>query len=196
MFTGIVEEVGRIADRAGNRLWIRAERVVGDLGVGSSIAVDGVCLTVVDLRPPAFAVDLSPATLHRTTLGLRQPGDPVNLERPLLATGRVGGHFVQGHVDGVGQVVGLRREGESAWMELTAPPEVARYLVPRGSVAVDGVSLTVADAGEEAFSVCLIPYTLRHTTLGERRPGDPVNLEADILAKYVEQLLRAWRERG
>ncbi|MCS7173533.1 MAG: riboflavin synthase [Armatimonadetes bacterium] len=194
MFTGIVEEVGRITERAENRLWIRTERITEDLGVGSSIAVDGVCLTVVALRHAEFAADLSPATLHRTALGLRLPGDRVNLERPVPAAGRVGGHFVQGHVDGVGRVVALRPDGEFAWMEISAPPEVVRYLVPRGSVAVDGVSLTVAGVEGERFSVCLIPYTLRHTTLGERRPGDPVNLEADILAKYVERLVSGWRK--
>lgn len=196
MFTGIVEEVGRILAREGNRLRIRAERVVEDLQVGSSIAVDGVCLTVVDLKPPAFAVDLSPATLQRTTLGVRQPGDGVNLERPLGASGRIGGHFVQGHVDAVGEVGAVERDGESVWMGITAPGEVARYLVPRGSVAVDGVSLTVADVRETVFSVCLIPHTLRHTTLGQRRVGDRVNLEADILAKYIAQFLKEWRAGG
>ncbi|MDR5708738.1 MAG: riboflavin synthase [Armatimonadota bacterium] len=194
MFAGIVEEVGRVLERTDARLWIGAERVLEDLREGSSIAVDGVCLTVVALRPFAFAVDLSPATLQRTTLGLRGPGDAVNLERPLLATGRLGGHFVQGHVDGTGRVMSLEPEGECVWMEISAPSEVARYLVPRGSVAVDGVSLTVAGVRGEVFSVCLIPYTLRHTTLGRRGPGELVNLEADILAKYVEQLLSGWRE--
>ncbi len=194
MFTGIVEEVGRVLERTDARLWVGAKRVMEDLQEGSSIAIDGVCLTVVERRPLAFAVDLSPATLQRTTLGMRRPGDLVNLERPLATTGRLGGHFVQGHVDGVGRVVSVRRDGESAWMEIAAPPEVARYLVPRGSVAVDGVSLTVADIRGEVFSVCLIPYTLRHTTLGERGPGAPVNLEADILSKYVERLVSGWRE--
>ncbi len=194
MFTGIVEEVGRVLERSTTRLWVGAERVLEDLQEGSSVAVDGVCLTVVELRPSAFAVDLGPATLQRTTLGHRRAHDPVNLERPLPATGRLGGHFVQGHVDAVGRVLSVRREGDCAWVEITAPPEVARYLVPRGSVAVDGVSLTVAAVDEDAFSVCLIPYTLQHTTLGLRTAGDPVNLEADILSKYVERLLSGWRD--
>lgn len=189
MFTGIVEEVGRVAWRRGNRLRLEARRVLRGLRPGDSVAVDGVCLTAAYVDRSGFETDLGPATLKRTTLGQRKAGDPVNLERPVRLTQRLGGHLVQGHVDAVGRVKGVRPDGQARWMEVAAPTSVLRYLVERGSVAVDGVSLTVAALTSRSFRVCLIPQTLQRTTLGLRGPGDPVNLEVDVLAKYVERLL-------
>ncbi|MCS7235921.1 MAG: riboflavin synthase [Armatimonadota bacterium] len=189
MFTGIVEEVGRVESRRASRLRVAARRVVHGLRPGDSVAVDGVCLTAVRVDESGFEVDLGPATLQRTTLGQRKAGDLVNLERPVRANGRLGGHLVQGHVDAVGRVKSVQPSGPSRWLEVAAPQEVLRYLVERGSVAVDGVSLTVAGLGPRTFRVCLIPQTLQRTTLGLRGPGDPVNLEVDVLAKYVERLL-------
>lgn len=188
MFTGIVEEVGRVEALRQNRLRVRAVRVTGSLRPGDSVAVDGVCLTAVKVSRRGFEADLGPATLQRTTLGSRKPGDLVNLERPLTLSRPLGGHLVQGHVDGVGRVRTVRQDGQNRWVEIAAPEEVLRYLVERGSVAVDGVSLTVAGLSRRSFRVCLIPQTLQRTTLGLREPGDRVNLEVDVLAKYVERL--------
>ncbi len=189
MFTGIVEEVGRvdrIEARAGlTRLTIGAQRVGSDLAIGDSIAVNGTCLTVVEHSPGSFLVEATPETLRRTTLGGLQEGSGVHLERPLAATARVGGHFVQGHVDAVGALAALRPEGDSVIATFSAPPEVMRYVVPKGSIAVDGVSLTVVDVDEDRFTVALIPHTLEVTLLTRRGLDAPVNLEADILAKYV-----------
>lgn len=189
MFTGIVEEVGKVTALRGGRLRVRAVRVTRTLRPGDSVAVDGVCLTAVRVSRTGFEADLGSATLQRTTLGWRKPGDPVNLERPLTLSRRLGGHLVQGHVDGVGRVRAVREDGQSRWLEIAAPQRVLRYLVERGSVAVDGVSLTVAGLSRRSFRVCLIPQTLKRTTLGLRAVGDPVNLEVDVLAKYVERLV-------
>lgn len=194
MFTGIVEEVGRVEAFRGTRLRVHATRVTRGLRPGGSVAVDGVCLTVVAADRGGFEVDLGAATLQRTTLGLRRPQDPVNLERPLTLARRLGGHLVQGHVDGVGRVRTVREDGNSRWVEIAAPKAVLRYLVERGSVAVDGVSLTVAALSSRSFRVCLIPQTLQRTTLALKAPGDLVNLEADVLAKYVARLLEGWRK--
>lgn len=198
MFTGIVEEIGavRSADWRGDVLVLRvsAGRVLEDLVPGGSIAVNGCCLTAVDALADAFACELTHETLARTAFEERLlSGAGVNLERPLKAEGRFGGHFVQGHVDGVGRVLELRRTGDSALLTVEPPAALERYLVRKGSVAVDGVSLTVADLRPGAFVVALIPYTLQNTTLGDVRPGTRVNLEADVIAKYVERLL-AFRE--
>jgi len=197
VFTGIVEEVGRVVAAAGLRLEVACG--FGDLVIGDSIAVNGVCLTIMELADLGdeitFAAELSEETLARTSLGTLTVGSPVNLERPVLAGGRLGGHVVQGHVDGTGLVRGLDPQEGSVVMWIQAPEGLRRYLVEKGSVAVDGVSLTVAGLEEAAFSVALIPHTLTATTLHSRAPGDVVNLEVDILAKYVESLLEE-RLRG
>jgi riboflavin synthase len=195
MFTGIVEETGHVlelVEQGGStRLAVRAVRVLDSLTAGGSIAVNGCCLTAVHVRPGGFACDLTAETLSRTAFRERlRPGSLVNLERPLRADGRFDGHIVQGHVDGVGRIVDLRPEGGGAVLEVEPPSELSRYLVEKGSVAVDGISLTVASCAEPTFTVAVIPYTLAHTSLAEARPGDRVNLEVDILAKYVERLLR------
>ncbi len=193
MFTGIVEEMGALraarAAGAATRLVFSAAAVVGGAQVGDSIAVDGCCLTVVDLGPGWWAADAVEETLRRTTLGSLRPGDPVNLERPVAAGGRFGGHLVQGHVDGVGRVT--RRAPD---LEVDAPPDLLPYVVEKGSVAVDGVSLTVAGLTAGGFAVAVIPHTAAVTTLGRKGPGDPVNLEVDVIAKYTERLLRAGTE--
>jgi riboflavin synthase len=198
MFTGIVEETGCVvgvetrADIVSVR--VRADRVLSDLPQGGSLAVDGCCLTAVARDGGVLTFELTPETMRRTAFGARlRPGARVNLERPLKADGRFDGHIVQGHVDGVGRVVELRRLGESAELLIEAPPELERYLVLKGSVSVDGVSLTVAALEGAVFTIALIPYTLDVTSLGQLGPGDPVNLEADVIAKYVERLLAPHR---
>ena len=197
MFTGIIEEIGEVLaiekGRDSARLAIRGPLVCSDARLGSSIAVNGTCLTVTDLDEASFGCDVMAETLNRTALGRLAPGSRVNLERPVSVGDRLGGHIVQGHVDGVGEV--LARTPSEHWevVEISLPPGLARYLVDKGSITVDGVSLTVVEAGEESFTVSLIPETLARTTLGGRRPGDRVNLEVDILAKHVERLLAADR---
>lgn len=185
MFTGIVEKVGRVVRVQGDRLVFRG--AWHDLKTGESVAVNGVCLTVVEVADDIWSADVSPETRRRSTLGNLRVGDAVNLERALSLGDRLGGHLVQGHVDEVGTVVGVEREGEGLRMEIAV--FTPRYLAEKGSVAVDGVSLTVASLTPRGFSVVLIPFTLRETTLGKRRVGDHVNLEYDVLAKYVESLL-------
>ena len=194
MFTGIIQETGKVvgAERRGDVLVVRisAEETLSDLPTGGSIAVNGCCLTAIDVTPEGFVCELTIETLQRTAFESRlKPGVLVNLERPMPASGRFDGHIVQGHVDGVGRINELRRLGDSAELVVAPPPELERYLVPKGSIAVDGISLTVADLRPESFSVALIPYTLDHTNLGEAQAGDPVNLEADVIAKHVERLL-------
>ncbi len=193
MFTGIVEATGEVdalrPQPGGARLAVRAPEGWARPDPGSSLAVNGACLTLVAWEGPCFAADLSTETLVRTTFGGLRPGDRVNLERPLALGAPLGGHLVTGHVDAVGTVTAHRPEGEGSVLRVRAPGELAPLLVHKGSIAVDGVSLTVADLAEDEFSVALIPYTLEHTTLGVRRPGDPVNLEADLLGKYVARLL-------
>ena len=197
MFTGIIEELGAVLERALDRITVSCRTVLTDADVGSSIAVNGVCLTVVDRGPGHLGFDLSEETLRRTSLGGLSPGDPVNLERPVTLTTRLGGHLVQGHVDGVGEVDRVEAEpAGGAWLTIRPPAELLRYLVDKGSVSVDGVSLTVAGADGDAFSVALIPHTLAVTTLGTARVGDAVNLEVDVLAKYVERLLTSTGERA
>lgn len=188
MFTGIVEEVGTVKALGSGRLTIFATTAVEKTGLGHSIAVNGACLTVSAVDSASFSVDVMPETLRRTNLGLLRPGSGLNLERALMLGGRLGGHFVQGHVDATGKVTALKTEGAAVIARFAAPPEVLRHVVEKGFIAVDGVSLTVTSYDSTSFSVSLVGYTLKHTTLGQRRVGDVVNLEADIIAKYVEKL--------
>jgi riboflavin synthase len=198
MFTGIVEELGRVTDRDRTRLAVSGRTVLEDSAPGSSVAVSGVCLTVVASTSPgeesegSLVFDLSPETLARTSLGHLRPGALVNLERPVTLLTRLGGHLVQGHVDGVGRVVGLQEVDGGKDLEIELAADLARYVVEKGSIAVDGVSLTVTGSKDGRFGVAIIPHTLAVTTLGAARVGDPVNLEVDVMAKYVEGLLR-WR---
>lgn len=191
MFTGIVEEVGRVASLTDYRLVIDARQALEDVSLGDSIAVNGACLTVVEFDEKSFAVDLAPETLRRTSLGQAGPGAAVNLERALAANARMGGHIVQGHVDGTGIITGLTPEADCYIMEIEAPESLVPYIVEKGFIAVDGISLTVVQSAERRFTISVIPFTLRNTNLQERAVGDKVNLEADILAKYVESLLES-----
>jgi riboflavin synthase len=190
MFTGIVEERGVVREVGGSRLAVGCRTVTSDAEVGASVSVNGVCLTVVERSEAHLAFDVSEETLRRTSFARLSEGDPVNLERPLTLASRLGGHLVQGHVDGVGEVVDVApgKDG-AAWVAIRAPKDLRRYLVDKGSVCVDGVSLTVAALDGDTFAVALIPYTLAATTLGSAQPNDPVNLEVDVIAKYVEALL-------
>jgi riboflavin synthase len=189
MFTGIVEEVGRVIARQGSELTVEANNTIGSSKIGASIAVNGTCLTITNLDAETFSVDLSPETLRRTNLGALTAGCPVNLEQPLAYGGPVGGHLIQGHVDGTGIVNDIKPEVESRLFTFEAPSSIMRYLVAKGFISVDGVSLTVVERYPTAFTVTVIPYTLQHTVLGTRVPGDPVNIEVDILSKYVESFL-------
>lgn len=184
MFTGIVEELGSVVSSAPGRVRIAATTVLDGATTGDSIAVDGCCLTLVDQGDGWWDADVSDETLKRTTLGDRQPGDRVNLERPVRVDGRLGGHIVQGHVDGVGEIVDPALD-----LRVRMPRELLRYVVEKGSVSVDGVSLTVVDVLDDGFTVALIPHTAAVTTLGQKGPGDRVNLEVDVTVKYVERLL-------
>ena len=195
MFTGIVEELGTVesleARAAGSRLTVRCKAVTSDLTEGASIAVNGVCLTAVELRPDGFHADLAPETLRRSNLGDLRAGSRVNLERPLSAEGRLSGHIVQGHVDATGEYLSLDALGdENWWLRVRVPAELDPFLVFKGSIAIDGVSLTIAALEGDVLAVTIIPHTYRHTTLGAYRAGARVNLECDILAKHVEKLLR------
>ena len=192
MFTGIVEERGTVLEIELTRLTVGCRTVSSDAEVGASIAVNGICLTVVERSDEHLSFDVSSETLARTSLSRLEAGDPVNLERPLTLSSRLGGHLVQGHVDGVGEVAGIERGDDGgAWMMIGAPEGIGRYLVEKGSVCVDGVSLTVASRNGSAFAVALIPHTMEATTLGAAEVGDPLNLEVDVIAKYVEALLPA-----
>lgn len=193
MFTGLVESVGRIVamePRAqGMRMRFAAPEILGDQREGDSICVSGVCLTALDLREGSFAADLAPETLARTSLGQLRVGSGVNLERALLASARLGGHILQGHVDGVARVVEMRELGDGNWwLGVEVDAALERYIVHKGSVALDGISLTVAQIEGARVSVAIIPHTWRHTTLQERQVGDRVNVEVDVVAKYVEKL--------
>ena len=193
MFTGIVEEVGRIALAQTGNLVIAAERVLQEVELGKSIAVNGVCLTITGFNASSLTVDVMPETLRRTNLGLLKVGDSVNLERPLALGGQVGGHLVQGHVDDTGRVASVMWDGEAMLVRFEAPPEVMRYVVEKGFIAIDGVSLTVVTKDVSSLWVSVVDYTRKHTTLGGWRVGEPVNLEIDIIAKYVEQFSQAQR---
>ena len=196
MFTGIIEELGTVAlmeaREAGSRLQVRCRSILSDLAEGSSIAVNGVCLTALAPDRDSFSADLAPETLSRSNLGDLKPGARVNLERALLPTSRLSGHIVQGHVDGTAEFLSLEPLGnENWWLKLRVPPELDRYLVFKGSIAIDGVSLTIAALDSDVLSVTMIPHTYQNTTLGARRPGDRLNLECDVLAKHVEKLLES-----
>ena len=189
MFTGIVEEVGVVASISENAMTVRASKVTDGLKLGDSIAVNGACLTAISFTKTEFSVDLSPETMRRTGLGDLSQGRPVNLERALLVTDRMGGHIVQGHVDGTGRVMSTKPEGDSIIFRIRVPKRLNRYIVEKGFIAVDGISLTVVKRGASSFTLAVIPYTLNNTNLAALSVGDRVNLEADILAKYVESLL-------
>ena len=191
MFTGIVRELGTVVSFDGRRLVVAATETASGAGVGDSVAVAGVCLTVVEAAEGRLAFDVVPETVSRTALGRLQPGSAVNLEPSLRVGDQLGGHVVQGHVDGVGRVRSSAPEGDSRRTWIDAPEEVVRYCLEKGSIAVDGVSLTVTAVDDDGFEVALIPHSLAVTTLGELEPGDEVNLEPDVLAKVVERLVEA-----
>ena len=188
MFTGIVEELGRVAAVEPNRLLIGASKILDDLAVSDSINVNGVCLTVTWRDSESFSVDVVPETLRRTNLGSLKLDSQVNLERPLAVGGRLGGHIVQGHVDATGTIKTIGEEGEALLVRVESPPSIMRYVVEKGFIAVDGTSLTVVNCAGQGFVVTIIPYTRDNTIFGTRQEGDSVNLEADIIAKYVERL--------
>jgi len=195
VFTGIVREVGTVASVEGGeegvRLVVEAPQTAAGVAIGDSVSIGGVCLTVVAADDGRLSFDAVPETLRRTSLGRLAAGTGVNLEPALAAGDPMGGHVVQGHVDGVGSVVALEPEGDGARLTVGAPPDLLRYCVEKGSIAVEGVSLTIAALRDDGFELALVPHTLAATTLGGLRPGDPVNLEVDVLAKYVERLLGA-----
>jgi riboflavin synthase len=193
MFTGIIEELGTVA-ASDNRLVVRCSTVLEDAQEGSSISVNGVCLTTVDLTAGSFSADLAPETLARTNLGDLRPGSVVNLERPVTPATRLSGHIVQGHVDATGELVALDelRDG-NWWLKIRIPEGLDRYLVHKGSIAIDGISLTIAALDGDVLGVTIIPHTYSNTTLGSRRVGERVNLEVDVLAKHVEKLLASAR---
>ena len=194
MFTGIVEEMGVLKSiRKGAHsaiLEIQAKVVLEDIHLGDSIAVNGVCLTATSFSPTGFTADVMHETLNRSSLASLRPGHRVNLERAMAANGRFGGHIVAGHVDGVGHVANIHRDDTAVWYTVHAGPEILRYVVEKGSITIDGISLTVAAVDGEGFSVSTIPHTVAQTNLNQRRRGDPVNLETDVVGKYIEKLLR------
>lgn len=196
MFTGIIEEVGAVARRSGPDLAIVSERVIADLELGDSVAIDGACMTVAALNEGNFVVQVSQESYARTTLGQLKPGHAVNLERPMQPGARFGGHFVLGHVDGVGRVKSVREQGGFALWRFHAPPEVAKYLVPKGSIAIDGISLTVVEPEGDSFGVALIPTTLQQTTLSSKRVGDAVNMEADMIGKHIYHYIKDGAKGG
>jgi len=195
MFTGIIEEVGRIVrieQRGENRrITITAANTPKELKPGNSVAVSGVCLTALDIKPGSFCADLAPETWVRTSFSRIHEGALVNLELPMKADGRFGGHIVQGHVDGVGELVALERiaDSENFWLRVELPPEIEKYTVYKGSVCIEGISLTVATLEGRRCAIAIIPHTVEMTNLNSLRPGDPVNLEADLIAKYVEKMM-------
>ena len=188
MFTGIVEELGTVGSIKSGVLIVDASLVLEDLDVKDSICVNGACLTVTELTGTGFQVDVVPETLRRTNLGELTSGSKVNLERSLQMGGRLGGHIVQGHVDGTGEISSITEDGDAYLYSFAVSPELSRYIVQKGFICVDGISLTVVDCADDEFTVTLIPYTREHTVLGTKSEGNKVNLEADIMAKYIEKL--------
>lgn len=193
MFTGIVEEVGSVKAVEEGRLVIGASEVLGDVKVGDSISVNGACLTVTTYDESGFSVDVVPETLRRTNLGELTSGSPVNLERSMPANGRFGGHIVQGHIDGTADIRSIESEGDALMVIFDAPPSIMRYVVEKGFIAVDGASLTIVNCDNFSFSVTIIPHTQENTVFKSKKAGDSVNLEVDIMAKYVERLAMAGR---
>ena len=194
MFTGIVEEMGAVMSLdktlAGTRMTVLASTVMSDLKIGDSVSVDGICLTIVSRGEREFSVEVSPETLSVTALGQLIPGAPVNLERAMKLNERIGGHLVAGHVDGVGTIRSRHQEGNAILFTIEAPPEILRYCIVKGSITVDGISLTINEVTNHGFSVAIIPHTAKVTTLGLKQVNDPVNLESDLIGKYVERLLQ------
>lgn len=190
MFSGIVEEMGRVKAVKGKKLLIQARKVLEETKVGDSINLNGACLTIISVDKDGFTVELMPETLRRTNLGQLRPGDLVNLERALPYGGRIGGHLVQGHIDGIGRIISIIREGRSMTLRISTPFQLMPYIVEKGFIAVEGVSLTVVEVKDTSFTVSLVPYTIENTNLGKKKVGDLVNLEVDIVGKYVEKLLR------
>ena len=194
MFTGLVEELGRVHSvvKGGQsiRLEIEAEKVLGDVKTGDSIAVDGACLTVVAFTRKTFTADIMPETFRRTTLSLRKPGDPVNLERTLRLGDRFGGHIVSGHVDAVATLESVTPLANANILRIRIPPDLSPFMIPQGSVAVDGISLTIVDCGDDWFEVSLIPHTWAVTVLSHKKAGDKINIETDIVGKYIHRLIR------
>lgn len=193
MFTGIVEEIGQIKAVQKNvksvRLTIMADKVLGDVKLGDSIAVNGVCLTVTEFTSASFIADVMPETMKRSNLGSLNIGAGVNLERALKVSDRLGGHIVSGHIDGMGQVIGKKQDDNAIWIHIGAPPEILKYIIQKGSVAIDGISLTVAYVDDKSFKVSIIPHTQDETTLVNLKTGTEVNLENDLTAKYIEKFL-------
>ena len=193
MFTGIITDIGELVARREGRFTIRCGYPAAGIAIGASIACDGACLTATDVAPEGsgavFTVDVSNETLSRTTLGDWQPGRRINLERALKAGDELGGHIVAGHVDGVGRIVDMQPDGNSRRFTVETPLELARYIAPKGSVSLDGISLTVNEVGKDRFGINIVPHTLTHTTLGAKKPGDRVNLEADVFARYVARAM-------
>ena len=199
MFTGIVEEVGTLASVSGGRsgsLTVRCSRVLEGTKTGDSIAVSGICLTVTSLGRDSFTADVTPETLRRSTLGQLKPGSPVNLERAIRAGDRFGGHIVAGHIDGVGQILSMRRDENAVNISFSIPQEFMKYVIEKGSIAVDGISLTVFGRKENSFSAAVIPGTMQDTDLSVKHAGDPVNIECDCIGKYVEQLMGGSGQAG
>ena len=190
MFTGIVEELGTVGSIRSGVLMVDASLILGDLDVKDSICVNGACLTVTELTGTGFQVDVVPETLRRTNLGELVSGSKVNLERSLQMGGRLGGHIVQGHVDCTGEISSITGDGDAYLYSFAIPSELSKYIVQKGFICVDGISLTVVDCADDEFTVTLIPYTLEHTVLGTKSEGNKVNLEADIMGKYIEKLSR------
>ena len=193
MFTGIVEELGKIQKIEGGsncKLTISAKKILEDIKLGDSIAVNGICLTVVKFTSSSFTVDIMMETWKRTSLYKLNPGSPVNLERALPANGRFGGHIVSGHIDGTGEIVSIRQDGNAVWYRIKTSKNIMKFIIQKGSIAIDGISLTVAEAGNADFYVSVIPHTLSNTVLATRHPGDIVNLENDIVGKYIESFTK------
>ena len=197
MFTGIVEELGRVVSRGGSRIVVECPIAAADAAIGDSLSIDGVCLTVVGLDVDRASFDISGETFERTNLGSLAPGDPVNVERPATLVSRLGGHLVQGHVDGVGETTAVQPDAEGgARLSVRLPGDLLRYVVDKGSITLDGVSLTVAAVRDDEIDVVLIPHTRVATTLGEIRPGDPLNVEVDVVAKYVARNIESLSSGG